>query len=465
MPTSAAEAARPTLFALHGLGFGRQLFDPLMRELDGVVEVVALDLPGFGDERDSPENSLEQTVAFVVRRIRAHGSTRWMIAGHSMGGKVASLVASRTMSGRAGLFGLSGVVLLAASPLSPEPMDEEQRRTMLGWVDDGPLTEEQAHEYLEQNLGGDLPDELQRTAVAQLLRASPTAWRDWLETGSRIDSTAEAAVASLPALVVAGGADGDLGTDGQERTNRPLYPRSRMLTLDGAGHVLPFERPAEIAAAIRAFWEEEAGTAPVVPADAASTIASARTSTRVRSILSERALPDDPGYTPRALTPEQLGTLRAIADRVVPQDGPRIDLAARVDAQLAEGIGDGWRNAELPADPVAYALALDRLAGFETRTADEQDAELTALAAGRAPADDGAPADGPAGRLSPEQLSAWFEDCRVDLVRQWLAHPAIQARVGYDGYATGGDTALIPGFRLLGAGEREPWEPSTRSHR
>ncbi|WP_258072812.1 GMC family oxidoreductase [Rathayibacter rathayi] len=52
------------------------------------------------------------------------------------------------------------------------------------------------------------------------------------------------------------------------RSTPALYSRGRLLTLAGAGHLLPFERPAEVAAAIRRFWEEEAGVAPVVPVDA-----------------------------------------------------------------------------------------------------------------------------------------------------------------------------------------------------
>ncbi|KQQ05524.1 MULTISPECIES: alpha/beta hydrolase [unclassified Rathayibacter] len=444
----------PTLFALHGLGFSRHLFDALARELEGEFDVVAIDLPGFGDERDNPETSVEQVTAHVVRRIREHSPQRWLIAGHSMGGKVASLVAERTMSGRSGLFGLAGVVLLAGSPLSPEPMADEQRRTMLGWVDDGPLDEEQARTFLDQNLGAALPPALDELALGDLLRTSPEAWREWLETGSRTDFSRDAS--AVPALLIAGGEDGDLGEDAQRRTNGRTYPRSRLVTLAGAGHVLPLERPAEVATAIREFWAEEAGTAPIVPADASRAIVSARTSSRVRAALAERALADDPHYAPQVLTAAQLTTLRAIADRVVPQDGPAIDLAARVDAQLAEGVGDGWRNAELPADPVAYGLALDALAGFETLA--DQEAALRDLGTGDL-------GTGDLGTLSAGQLTAWFEDCRVDLVRQWLAHPATMARVGYDGYATGGDTALIPGFRVLGADEREPWEPSTRSVR
>jgi hypothetical protein len=56
-------------------------------------------------------------------------------------------------------------------------------------------------------------------------------------------------------------------------------------------------------------------------------------------------------------------------------------------------------------------------------------------------------------------MAVWFEDARTDLVRQWLAHPATMARIGFDGFANGGDGARKQGFERLAAGEREAWEP------
>ncbi len=52
----------------------------------------------------------------------------------------------------------------------------------------------------------------------------------------------------------------------------------------------------------------------------------------------------------------QLGALRAVLARVVPRSG--IDLAARMDAMLASGTGDGWRFAGLPSDVEACRAAL-----------------------------------------------------------------------------------------------------------
>ncbi|KQO61422.1 alpha/beta hydrolase [Curtobacterium sp. Leaf261] len=475
---------RPTLFLLHALGTSRREFDLVGAALDGRFEMVQIDLAGFGDASTSTGTTVEDMRTEVLERIRRHGATRWMLVGHSMGGKIASAVAARVMAGAPGVFGLAGVVLLAASPPVPEPMDEDRRAEMLGWArsTDGRLVDhlsaDAARTFIDANVGSPLDPARDDSVRADLLRASPEAWTDWLTTGSREDWSHDVGTLDVPALIVAGGADGDLGPDAQRSLNGAVYPGARFLTLDGAGHLLPLERPDEVADAIAGFWDDVAGRAPIIPEDVVGTIASGRTSARTRSILAARALADDPDRAPEALTTQQLATLRALADRVVPQgpfaDGTApIDIAARVDAQLAAGAGDGWRNAMLPPDRDAYGLGLDALAGFTEMTAEDQDARIGEIvdssfvpehgdSAGAAGVEQhGATDDGDSAStvFSAAQMTIWFEDARVDLVRQWLAHPATMARIGFDGFANGGDGTRLQGFQLLGADEKEGWEP------
>ncbi|WP_423919703.1 alpha/beta fold hydrolase [Frigoribacterium sp. 2-23] len=485
MPTA---TIRPTLFCLHALGMSRDEFALVSTELADEFDVVALDLPGFGEASTADGVTIDDTVRGVTRRIRDHGATRWLLVGHSMGGKIASIVAARTLAGRGGLFGLAGVVLLAASPPSPEPMDDERRQTMIDWAAPGRLDHAAARDFVDGNVGAPLPEALDGQAVADVQRSSAEAWTAWLERSSREDWSAEVGTLDLPALIVAGGADGDLGPDAQRELNGRVYPRAHHLVLDGAGHLLPLERPAEVVTALRRFWHDDAGRSPEIAADFSRTIASSRTASNTRGIMARRAVADDPRYTPRALTAAQLDTLRVIADRVVPQDDPEhaIDLAARVDAQLAAGVGDGWRNADLPPDAEAYARGLDQLADFGSLTDAQRDERLTAIVAGEysggaAAVDDaGGAADGAAGaaadvatgggaaastdqearRLTPAQLTAWFEDCRVDLVKQWLAHPSTMQRIGFDGFANGRAGRGLQGFTRFGAGQREGWEPA-----
>lgn len=151
-------------------------------------------------------------------------------------------------------------------------------------------------------------------------------------------------------------------------------------------------------------------------------IASDRVTAPTRRALLNRM--DAAFSEPRALTPPQMRTLRAAAARLVPLEG--LDLAARFDAMLADGPGDGWRYADLPSDREAHATALDRLgaAGFADLDAAAQDAMLTAVQAGDPP---GAP--------WPFRADRWFEELLAALVKLAYSHPLAQVSIGYEGFA------------------------------
>jgi len=438
-----------TLFLLHALGSSAQEFSRLRDLLDGTVDVRGVDLPGFGALASASDSSLDATVDHVIDHLARHARGRWLLGGHSMGGKIAGLVASRVLRGEVPLVGLAGMVLLAPSPPRPEPMDEDRRERMLSWVTDGPISDQDAETFLAQNTAEPLDDAAHADALADLRRTSPAAWRAWLETGSRVDASAEVGTLDLPVLVLAGTDDADLGAAAQPGLLASVYPRARFVPLDDTGHLIPLERAPEASEAIARFVIDEVLLGPAVPDDWAALIAGDRVDARVRGILNRRAVPDDRGYAPAVLDLAQLTLLREIADLVVPQDGPAIDIAARVDAQLARGEGDGWRSADLPPDPEAYRAGLDTLAAVWPADPTAREDVLRAAIEGTTDAD---------GPFDPARLKLWLEDARNDLVRQWLAHPASMARLGYDGFATGGRP--MRGYVELRLGRREEWEPA-----
>jgi hypothetical protein len=203
-------------------------------------------------------------------------------------------------------------------------------------------------------------------------------------------------------------------------------------------------------------------TEAAIPAAYRDLIDSNRVSTGTRTVLLARAETEDPNDRPKAMTSAQLDVLRAVLGRVVPQpDGRGIDLAARLDAQLGEAQGDGWRFAALPEDRTAYAMALDALddrarsehgCTFATLAGDLQDECLARAAAGSL--EGGVP-----GSLDSRQMQLWFEDLRADAVKLYVSHPVTLAALGYSGIAYGGDGDDKAGFKRIGLDEREAWEP------
>lgn len=80
------------LVLLHGIGLSRQAWDPVIPALAGHFDVIAVDLPGFGDSAPVPEQvePLPATLAAAVAVLLDDlGVTAPHLAGNSLGGWVA----------------------------------------------------------------------------------------------------------------------------------------------------------------------------------------------------------------------------------------------------------------------------------------------------------------------------------------------------------------------------------------
>lgn len=164
----------------------------------------------------------------------------YALVGHSMGGKIALALAARRPPG------LIGLVLVAPSPPTPEPIEEEERARLLGAHGNRHVADETAARIVAHPLA----DAARRRVVGDNLRASGAAWRAWLERGSREDIAADAARISVPTLVTCGDADRVLPPALLEREVVGRVSGARMVVMPGVGHLVPLEAPAELAALI-----------------------------------------------------------------------------------------------------------------------------------------------------------------------------------------------------------------------
>ena len=235
--------ALPTLIFLHALGMCAQSWRPVRERLADLPSV-ALDLPGFGAAADSGDGHVATMVDAVLPVVADAG--RCVLVGHSMGGKIATIVAAK--AGAA----VRGVVLVAASPPGPEPMDEARRAKMIGWFAEGGISKADAAAFVDANCATPLPDPVRERAIADVRHSRPAAWTGWLEHGSRENWRAQVGSIPVPALIIAGAEDGDLGESAQRRLNLPHYPAGRVEVVADAAHLIPYEQPDRLAALIEA---------------------------------------------------------------------------------------------------------------------------------------------------------------------------------------------------------------------
>ena len=506
LPAARQGKGEPALVMMPFLGGSHREWDFVAEKLRDRYLCVGVDLPGFGDARAVEGYSVEAMAEAVMATVAGLDLGRFVLVGHSMAGKVAAVVARCAAEGETRVAGLEGLVLVAPSPPGPEPMTEKKRTQMLDALGKEPGESEKAvrraHEaaehYIRENSAEDVAEEVFSVAVADVLRMDRAAWRAWLEGGSKEDWGERVGVLTLPVLLVAGDKDGSLGPEVQKTVSMPHWPSGRLASLH-SNHLIPMEKPVELARLIGEFAAERNGegvraTGPAarlgamfgsrvgeVHVDPAyvELILSDRVSEPTRRVLEARAEGDKSSYEPQVVSITGLAQMRALVDRILPQQGVAIDLAARLDAQLAAGAGDGWRYGALPEDALAYPKGLATLewqaleefgVGWLGLNGEQQDELLARAAAGRLGRHLLARLEAVVGRgkedrpaLDAAQMQRWFEDVRAEATKIYMAHPATLARIGYSGIADGADSERLTGFVQLGEGVVEAWEPKARA--
>jgi len=232
----------PVLIFLHYFGGSSRSWKEVVKRLADDFICVAPDLRGFGESDARGENfSLEDYADDVAGLIEHFKIERFVLVGHSMGGKIALCVAARQPKN------LESLVLLATSPPTPEPIADDERKYLLK----SHGNRRAAEETVRKVVANSLPEKIFETAVEDNLRSSEKAWRAWLEDGSRVDISDSMAKIVVPARIVTGAKDKTIRMEVLEREVLPRLKNSRLVSIPDAGHLLPMEVPDEIAKLIR----------------------------------------------------------------------------------------------------------------------------------------------------------------------------------------------------------------------
>lgn len=227
-----------TFVLMHFLGGSHRTWGPTVPFLDREYLCVALNTPGFGDASGSSGYSVEQMADQVDETIRRLNLKHCILVGHSMTGKVAVVLAARTPEY------LRGLVLVAPSPPGPQPMSDEDRAHQRAYT----ATREEAEAFVDESSFHRLPDALREVAIADAQALNLEAWRAWVDHGSREDWQQRIGCLPYPALLICGADDVQVpAAREQQQTTLTHFPDSTLLTLPGAGHLMPLQTPQALA--------------------------------------------------------------------------------------------------------------------------------------------------------------------------------------------------------------------------
>ncbi|WBO83901.1 alpha/beta fold hydrolase [Hymenobacter yonginensis] len=241
--------ATPLTFVyLHYWAGSGGAFQDVAERLTPEYAVLAPDLGGFGAAlAPAGGYTVDAYADEVATFVAAQGLQRYVLVGHSMGGKIALALAARQPAG------LRGVALLSPSPPTPEPMTDADRKASLqAW---GKRTE--AKKTLRHITARPLTAAAEEHILADNLRTSKAAWEAWLLHGSRENLAGRMCEVRVPCTILAGDQDAVMSPSVHGLETLPLLPEGTPLEIvSGAGHLLPYEAPEEVAALLRAFGEK-----------------------------------------------------------------------------------------------------------------------------------------------------------------------------------------------------------------
>ena len=259
----------PPLVLLHGLGSSRRAWDPVVRPLADHFDVIAVDLPGFGESAPLPletEPSPAALAAAVAGLLDDLGVTAAHLAGNSLGGWVALELAA--------IRPAASLTLLSPAGLWHGNVPRYQQASL------------RATRWLARHTGG-LLSRLVTYRLGRILVLSQTHGRparltsEYARTAIRAMGTSPGVEATLRAtatrrylatapicapVTVAFGSRDRLLLRRQSRHLDQLPPGSRVEVLPGCGHVPIADDPEAVAALIvqsagRAISPELAGRA------------------------------------------------------------------------------------------------------------------------------------------------------------------------------------------------------------
>ena len=233
------------LVFLHYWGGSSRTWKHVIEPLAAAYHTITVDHRGWG-ESDAPKvgytlADLADDAIGVIERLDV---ARYVLVGHSMGGKVAQLLASRRPKG---LIGLALVNSAAPSPLAlPAPA----REMMVAAYS----TRDSVEQTIDQVLTAKALSAADREQViTDSLSGAPEAKRAWPASMSQEDISAEVAAIDVPILVIAGELD---RVDTLEAVNSELMPRlpgSVLHVVPGTGHLSPLESPEVLVRLIDQF--------------------------------------------------------------------------------------------------------------------------------------------------------------------------------------------------------------------
>ncbi len=244
-----------TVLFLHGLGAVGEVWGPTIGQLPTTRRYVALDQRGHGQSPSSLNLSYAAPafVADALQTVRNLGG-RVHLVGHSMGARVAILLAARYPQL------LHSVAVVDIGPEASKANIEATTRSFTA----RPERFANSAEAIAFTFRSRTPTDVERDVFLARLRTEGDGTVTWYSSRASLVACVsrqrsrsywrEWRAITVPALYVHGGKSNEVPVPLADRM-RAMNPAVNFLRLDGVGHNVPLLAPAELATSLVHFWK------------------------------------------------------------------------------------------------------------------------------------------------------------------------------------------------------------------
>jgi pimeloyl-ACP methyl ester carboxylesterase len=241
------------LVLIHGIGSRWQMWEPVMDALSARHDVIAVDLPGFGQSPMPPAGTppgAASLVALVQEFLSSIGVAAPHVAGNSLGGLIALELARRGIAGSAAAISPAGFASRAEWAIGHASLwlGVRMARLVAPRADRLLLRPGARKLALAQYVAH--PERMSAADAAESLRALAAApWFDATLPALRPGQFSGGGEIEVP-VTIAWGEHDRLLLPRQARRAAAAIPRARMVTLRGCGHVPTYDDPGQVARVI-----------------------------------------------------------------------------------------------------------------------------------------------------------------------------------------------------------------------
>ena len=227
------------LVLIHGSG-GDSTCWPLAELETTGANIYSVDLPGHGGSGGNARSDVSEYAAVVTALIKVLGLENVYVAGHSLGGGIALTIGIAAPSWLSGLILVGTGAKLRVNPMIFEALNKDPKGAVA--MMDSVI------------FSADAPEEAKAAMRAVGERTDPSVSIADFTACDKFDVMKELGKISVPCLVVSGGAD-VLTSVKYGKFLAEGIARAELVIIEGAGHMMALEKPAEFAKALARFLE------------------------------------------------------------------------------------------------------------------------------------------------------------------------------------------------------------------